>query len=482
MKKYFAAILLLSLFVITPVFAQNISIEQIIQAIKADPALLVKIQEALKQLINQPNPVGNCYQFDKDLTRGSTGNDVRSLVRLLKPEISADYTQFNDNVFAWVKDFQAKNGVPNTGYVGPLTRAKLNLLYGCSGKIFITPNALEPMKVRTAGEGIQQQTLKAHGFAPGSNLTWSVVSGSVPPGVYLQKETIACPAIYPSTCTSTETFMAIVGGWPSAPGTYTFTVQATDGSKTASQTYTLVVIDSNQPKVTVISPNGGESWVAKSVKPITWVPYGCVADGSPCVIPKVDLYLNRIVDCGVTCMSPSLPNYVLDKNIPWNTTYNWIVGTDVNDKEILPGNYVVKVCLAGSATNCDSSDQAFTITDSNQAKIAVTSPKAGDKWETYTTQNISWSYPGASASSKIDLYLDGVIYCITTPCNTPDSMKYLLDKNIAANTSYNWIVGTDVDNKVIPPANYTVRICKAGTTECSSSGQFNLSASTRVGI
>ena len=41
--------------------------------------------------------------------------------------------------------------------------------------------------------------------------------------------------------------------------------------------------------------------------------------------------------------------------------YNWIVATDINDAKIPDGTYTFRVCLAGSTTNCDSSDQSFKI-------------------------------------------------------------------------------------------------------------------------
>jgi hypothetical protein len=482
MKKYFAAILLLSLFFITPVFAQNISIEQIIQAIKSDPSLLAKIQEAIKQLINQPNPVGNCYQFDKDLTRGSTGNDVRSLVRLLKPEISADYSQFNDNVFAWVKDFQAKNGVPNTGYVGPLTRAKLNQLYGCK----VNPNA--PVISGISGP----TTLKV-----GEQGTWTINAKDPNNGQLsyyvnwgdrqiIDEGGLTANGV-PSDFRQVTTFQHTYN----SPGTYTikFSVMNNAGQRTNS-TMTAIVTGSTNDQFgpLVVSPNGGEIWIANSVHDVKWTfRNGALSPSDPKVTSaKVDLYLEQaenidFVGCP-TCGAPALAKrWVLDKNIAANLgVYSWVVATDINDQAISSGRYRMVICVAGSNIYCGYSKEPFTITAQNSPTVTVTSPKAGDKWETYTTQNISWSYPGASANSKVDLYLDGVIYCITTPCNTPDSMKYVLDKNIAANTAYNWIVGTDIDNKLIPPANYTVRICKAGTTECGSSSQFSLTAPTHL--
>ena len=52
---------------------------------------------------------------------------------------------------------------------------------------------------------------------------------------------------------------------------------------------------------------------------------------------------------------------MLDKNVSALSAYNWIVATDIVNNLIPVGNYRVRICPAGSQTNCDSSDNYFTI-------------------------------------------------------------------------------------------------------------------------
>jgi len=85
-----------------------------------------------------------CYDFNRNLHKGSTGEAVRMLQYfLITKEManinSAAYGNFDDTTLAAVNAFQAKYSeivakLPHqqpSGIVGPLTRAKLKQLYGC---------------------------------------------------------------------------------------------------------------------------------------------------------------------------------------------------------------------------------------------------------------------------------------------------------------------------------------------------------------
>ncbi len=145
----------------------------------------------------------------------------------------------------------------------------------------------------------------------------------------------------------------------SQAGNYTAYFRVIDNAgNLATKTVLVRVSDVTTPSITVLSPNGGESWVARSIHPITWR----VSNAN--TTTKVDLYLDGNHGCLLPngpCPPPYIaPIIVLDKNIAWDATYNWIVATDVADRFITPGEYRVKICLADSLTNCDFSDNYFT--------------------------------------------------------------------------------------------------------------------------
>lgn len=77
---------------------------------------------------------GSSYQFNQDLTIGSTGPDVIALQQILinkgfLTSVSAPTGYFGNGTQAALAEFQTANGIsPASGYVGPKTRIFLNLL------------------------------------------------------------------------------------------------------------------------------------------------------------------------------------------------------------------------------------------------------------------------------------------------------------------------------------------------------------------
>lgn len=76
-----------------------------------------------------------CYTFSRNFGVTSNGVYVTKLTAVLVSEGLLEHQSgdFDEDVAAAVVKFQAKYGIPTTGYVGPLTRAKLNsLTVNCS--------------------------------------------------------------------------------------------------------------------------------------------------------------------------------------------------------------------------------------------------------------------------------------------------------------------------------------------------------------
>lgn len=80
-------------------------------------------------------PIRHCFgTFSHNIGVGSDrADDISRLSLALWAEgvLEGKTNVFTDDVAAAVVTFQMKYGIPTTGYVGPLTRAKLNVLYGC---------------------------------------------------------------------------------------------------------------------------------------------------------------------------------------------------------------------------------------------------------------------------------------------------------------------------------------------------------------
>ena len=82
--------------------------------------------------------------------------------------------------------------------------------------------------------------------AGGGNQTWSVVEGSLPSGLQLSSS-------------------GLISGTPTATGDFTFKVRVTDGSRSATQTYSLAVVQ--QLKIAPITAPTGEVSLAFRVQP-----------------------------------------------------------------------------------------------------------------------------------------------------------------------------------------------------------------------
>ena len=92
-----------------------------------------------------------CYNFTRNLGVGDRGNDVDALVSILVKDGEISDTgenirgeDFNELVAEAVIGFQSKYGIRKTGYVGPLTRAKLNALYSCGTPNQVSISILSP--------------------------------------------------------------------------------------------------------------------------------------------------------------------------------------------------------------------------------------------------------------------------------------------------------------------------------------------------
>jgi peptidoglycan hydrolase-like protein with peptidoglycan-binding domain len=95
-----------------------------------------------------------CHTFSTDLKISDSGDEVGALQTALGKEgfLQTDQSDanpmgesgpsFGEPTAATVVSFQQKYGIRTTGYVGPLTRAKLNALYGCGTAPNPAPNSL----------------------------------------------------------------------------------------------------------------------------------------------------------------------------------------------------------------------------------------------------------------------------------------------------------------------------------------------------
>ncbi|MCX6722523.1 MAG: peptidoglycan-binding protein, partial [Candidatus Staskawiczbacteria bacterium] len=111
----------------------------------ADSTTIANVQTALNGDTPVITPTTWCHTFNSNIGMGATGDDLQALEQALRKEnifpISQEYYgPFDEQLAGYVVKFQKKYGIMQTGYVGPLTRARLNSLYKCGITPTCTPN------------------------------------------------------------------------------------------------------------------------------------------------------------------------------------------------------------------------------------------------------------------------------------------------------------------------------------------------------
>jgi hypothetical protein len=124
-----------------------------------------------------------------------------------------------------------------------------------------------------------------------------------------------------------------------------------------------------QNSITVLSPNGGETWQTGTRQTIKWqdnspIPKCPTGAKCPQSVKTYDISLWPYQSpclLGTACPTSIPGPYVITRNIS-GSSYDWNTGNiaDLYDSRIGDGAYYVSVCQTGTS-NCDSSDGVFNI-------------------------------------------------------------------------------------------------------------------------
>jgi hypothetical protein len=174
------------------------------------------------------------------------------------------------------------------------------------------------------------------------------------------------------------------------------------------------IID-NERTLTVVSPNGGETWPGGSPQTISWTWSGPLT-GSV----RIDLLQAGHV---VRTITPSTP---LGANGSGN--YLWNVPSD-----IATGAYAVRVVSGSAKGISDTSNASFTILN---PRLTVQVPNGGEAWKRGTVHTISWTYTGSPGPDvRIRLLLNGNVVA-TIVASTPIGA--------AGQGQYQWTIPTSL--------------------------------------
>ncbi|MDX9974052.1 MAG: Ser-Thr-rich GPI-anchored membrane family protein, partial [FCB group bacterium] len=173
--------------------------------------------------------------------------------------------------------------------------------------------------------------------------------------------------------------------------------------------------------ITVLSPNGGESWTAGSRQTITWN-----APGVPGTV-RIELLKDSAI---VTTVATSATN---------TGSFSWLVPATLD----AGGGYSIRITSNSLGSILDSSNSPFSIVV--EPTLTVLSPDGGESWARGKTRTITWTSTNiGSVPVTIELLRDSL----------PNQTVLVIASAAPNNGSFSWTVPT-----TLPTASdYRIRI------------------------
>jgi len=426
--------------------AQSVDNSALIAQLQAQIASLMAQIQALQ---GNQGSTGWCYTFSADFGIGSSGKEVINLLIALDKQDIYDPitvpTSFNEDVAGAVVLFQQKYGIRASGWVGPITRAKLNSLYACA-----PTNGING--VCGSANGIATTTIPTNGLCA-TGLS-SVVSNNTGLGFWMWScfgsnggTTSSCSASTSITNQPTALFSFV-----SANASYSY-----NATNPANSVTTGVITFKMQSSGGAIPP---------------------LADSN--VTVQVCNSSNICTSTGVTKTIQSNPDYMIwdgsTATITVNATATGMSGyVYFKISDIV---YVINGTSIHQTTGLENyktpSVNAYGVT--NTTNIIVTSPSGGESWQLGTVQNLMFQI--TPVGSKEDIYLVSTTCPSGQNCTHPIYIGAGGSLLSTGSTMWGWTVGSVSDSATISPGSYVIKMCVANTTICSTSNSFTITAPT----
>ena len=211
--------------------------------------------------------------------------------------------------------------------------------------------------------------------------------------------------------------------------------EASDGTPTDTSNSNFSIVSAQSASITVVSPNGGESWAVGSTQTITWTTTGTVGN----------VKIQYSFDNSGTWTT-------IAANISNTGSYTWTVPNTPSPQ------CLVKISEAADGSPSDTSDATFTIVPQSSESITITSPNGGENWNAGSLYPVTWTTTGTVGDVKIQY--------------SPDNGSTWLDVISATGNDglYNWTVPTTLSSL------YKVKISEAadGSPTDTSDATFSI--------
>jgi YD repeat-containing protein len=199
----------------------------------------------------------------------------------------------------------------------------------------------------------------------------------------------------------------------------------------------------SSPTISVVTPSGGQGWLAASNLPISWS-----YSGDPGSTVKIELLKSGQLNTTIAASAPVGNN--------GSGSYSWPVPSNQ-----APGaDYSIRVTSVSNNTISAISAGVFSII---APSISISSPNGGESWQAGTTHAVSWSFISDIGNSvKIELLESGqVVSTIAASASSGNSGTGL--------GSYNWPIPVSRQ----AAADYSIRVTSTSNSACTSMSQNN---------
>jgi hypothetical protein len=433
---------------------------------------------------NGTKPVQSCHMFNTNMGVGARGEDVSHLHQVLGREgfaVSASgaggLALFDETTAAAVVRFQQKYGFPATGYVGPITREKLNSLCGTQKPI---PVAVGNLSLTVFPEAVNSgETANFNLNAPSmfksyklklkcdSNIEGSAsVKGGLECGEEVgfrldsSKNALAIPIVFSNTSSESEAATLVVTIF-----------EDMEFKKSLGQVAANVKVLA-KGSFSVTSPLNGASYDSSGQLPVRWSSYSGDFDYYQLMLGNKLANSEVQIDDGyqISKYQNSFNTFVL-----WSFVNQIVANSGKSAEEIKDSYYVVvnavKSDRVGGGIVGTARSGRFTIKSptTNASSITMIYPQAGNILDNSGAKDsgiigkIQWAYQGAgNAPIHIALF------------SKEDQLVKYIATNLKPNTtSFAWAYDSS-----LPSGTYSIQVyedMKGGAS--ASTGLFRIESS-----
>jgi len=195
------------------------------------------------------------------------------------------------------------------------------------------------------------------------------------------------------------------------------------------------------PNITVLSPNGSETWQLGTSQSITWSDN--IAENV-----KIDLY------------KAGTFNSTIISSVASSGTYSWTLPTTLT----AGSDYKIRITGVTTTSLYDESNANFTI--DAVPNITVTTPNGSETWQMGSAQSITWS-DNIAENVKIDLYKAG-------------TFNSTIVSSVASSGIFSWTLPTSLTTA----SDYKIRITGVTTTSLydESNAYFTINAVPNITV